>query len=464
MEKEIKYIYPENHYLPTNYEGNEEEVVNYEGYTCLLEECYNIDREYYHKDHDINEFTYDDHSNCYILNDDSCDAIYNSRDQTQITHQNNCIEIDDDWYIKDYVDNGNIDKVVCTYNNEYYLRECCIWSDVTDAWYRLDDNNIPYDDDDDEENNLFDYHSNNTEDYSNDSKFKIGFEIEKSQMPSFNFCKQDILNNTGFVLERDGSVESGFELISPILDLYDQKILSHFEKVRDFIDIPHVNNAGGHINVSIKGKTSEETLLALNGWLPLIYALYKGRANGTYSKVKKVSSLLTDTDKYQSVRTKSNGIVEFRIISAVREFKQLEFRIKLFQIMFENLGTSFLEVLQLVTDPKHKLYKLLTQDIYKDLIKFNSLVTTAIKFERDLEGVYTIKQIEKATKKLKKPKIIESSIISTKEKNTFILGSNPVLNYRTISSLWPLDLSPPSISGNSNINYVTETDLDNTFN
>lgn len=407
IEQIMNYTYPELHYLPLDYDGQDHEVLNYNGYTCLLIECVKIKNIYYHKVHDSDLIVKDEHDHCYILKQDAIEARFNNTINLRITHIDNTVTLDDEiFYIKDAVRYGNCsDNIVYTAHGEFHYRSEVVWSSVTEEWYHEDDGlPEPEYDDDDDENQLFEYHSNNTQDYSNGSKFKIGFEIEKSEMPNFSFNKYDILKNTGFVLERDGSVDDGFELISPVLDLYDQSIMSHFEKVREFIDIPHVVNAGGHINVSVRGKTANETLIALNGWLPLIYALYKGRANGSYSKAKKVTDLIYDTDKYQSVRTKNNGVVEFRIVSAVREFKQLEFRINLFKIMFENLGVSFLEVLQLATDPKHKLYKLFTKDIYKDLEKFNNLISTAIKFERDLEGVYTINQIEKATKKLKKPK------------------------------------------------------------
>jgi len=458
IENMPKYEYPELHYLPEDYNGLQDEVINHEGYTCLRYKCCEIEDVWYHLEIDEELITNDEFKGDYILAEDSVEARCNNRLSTKITHVDNTITLEDGeyTYIKYYVDRGDCNHyIVLLHNGEYCSRDDANWSDVTNEWYH-ENEDLPEEEED--EDSLFCYHSNNTKDFSNDSKFKIGFEIEKSQMPEFDFDKYDILNTTGFVLEKDSSVDDGFELISPILDLYDQKILSHFEKVKNFIDIPHINNAGGHINVSIQGKTANETLIALNGWLPLIYALYKGRANGTYSKAKKVADLIYDTDKYQSVRTKNNGVVEFRIISAVREFGQLEFRINLFKIMFENLGISFLEVLQLATDPKHKLYKLFTKDIYKDLEKFNNLVSTAIKFERDLEGIYTINQIEKATKKLKKLKtalkIPKKDSIDTG--SVITLGSLSLpLRSRTASNV-PITIT----SSSSSINYLSETDLD----
>jgi len=393
------FVYPELHRLPDDYDG-EATVVTHDGYTCLEEYTVCINGTYYCVNNDDHLYVWDEIDDEYITYDDSIEAIYDNNGNVRITHINNTICIENTYYLKNKL--GYLDCIVQLHNGDWALRDNCYYSERYEEWYDdNDDSGRDDDDDDDDDSVLFDYHSNNIQDFSNGSKFKIGFEIEKSQMPNFYFDKHDILNDTGFVLERDGSVDNGFELISPILDLYDQGILSHFEKVRGFIDIPYVENAGGHINVSIKGKSSEDTLLSLTGWLPLIYALYKGRANGSYSIAKKVNKLLVDTDKYQSVRTKPNDVVEFRIISAVKSFDQLEFRIALFQIIFENLGISFLEVLTLLTNHKHKLNILLTKSVYKDVEKYHTLISTAIKFERDLEGIYTVGQIEKATKKLK---------------------------------------------------------------
>ena len=100
------------------------------------------------------------------------------------------------------------------------------------------------------------YHNENDE-------YLVGLEVEKTDRTlRDDGLAWEIAENSGWIRERDGSLnDGGFELVSPILPLFDNtRLNAAISPVERYIDGNADSSCGGHINVSRKGKTSEELL------------------------------------------------------------------------------------------------------------------------------------------------------------------------------------------------------------
>jgi hypothetical protein len=94
------------------------------------------------------------------------------------------------------------------------------------------------------------------------------------------------------------------------------------------------NNCGGHINLGHIEKNGSEVFELVCGYMPLLYALYYGRVDKTYSKGKSNSDLKNDNEKYQAIKIHSNRI-EFRIFSAVPNIETLRWRTELINLILK---------------------------------------------------------------------------------------------------------------------------------
>lgn len=373
-------------YLPEEWHSNKEDIVKTEsGYFALISDCVNINGDYYHDREDSGLFVYDDIDDEYIL---ECDSVmaYGRNGREVCTKEENTVRYQRNYYVKEYLsdndlcvlDNGDIchyDNCVCIDGENYHVDDVYFWE--SDGEYHTEP--------EPENGTLWSYGDGPVEkNYVNiDAKegeivsFGWGIEIEKNEMPDFDFDRQDIYEKTGAVLEKDSSVSDGFELKTPVYNLMSKKTDKRLEKLRGFADVKNVEGAGGHIGFSMTGKNDEELLDLCAGWLPLIYSMYKKRLTNTYCTGKKIDELKGSGDKFQAIRMRGNYI-EFRIFSSVKNFNTVLFRLNFFRIMAANLGKNFSSVIGMAINKNSQLYKLLTKDVYSDGDKFERLIKDSI--------------------------------------------------------------------------------------
>lgn len=189
---------------------------------------------------------------------------------------------------------------------------------------------------------------------------KIGFEIEKEDLEAKeSWFAHELQSKHGWGKENDGSLdcESGFELVSPVFSLHESKeyFLSEFCNISELINAEYSNNCGGHINYSHPDFSTIDLLESIKGYLPLFYSIYEHRINSRWSRAKSSKDLIRDREKYQSVNIKSQCI-EFRIFPAVRNIKNLIWRLELIQIMDLNKTKSPLQVINWLADLNHPLH------------------------------------------------------------------------------------------------------------
>jgi hypothetical protein len=399
----------DNGYLLEDWHDNKDQLIETEtGFYSLKDNCIKIDGNYYHDENDSDEFCYDEIDEEYILQSDAVMA-YGKRGREVFTKEDNCIYHNRTYYVKEYLsdnelvelDNGDItsyDNACCIDGSWYYTENCYYWE--SDGEYHLEE--------EEEENSLWGYGDGPSEKNfvkidakENESiSFGWGVEIEKNELPDFDFNKQDIYDESGAVLERDSSVSNGFELKTPIYNLFSCKTEDRLKKLKPFADIKNVEGAGGHIGFSMTGKNDDQLIDLCTGFLPLIYSMYKKRLSNTYCSGKKIDDLKNSGDKFQAIRMRGNYI-EFRIFSSVKSYDTLIFRLRLFRIIARNLGKSFSTVLGMAVNKNSELYKLLTSDVYSNPDKFERLIKDAIDINSQFgKRKLTQKTIDRISKKL----------------------------------------------------------------
>lgn len=170
------------------------------------------------------------------------------------------------------------------------------------------------------------------------SKYKIGFEIEKEDTAQYKTPYHKLYRKTKWCKENDGSLDSGgFELISPVLPLFGN-IEKMVEPVKDLINARYSSRCGGHINISVEGKTAHQIIDDIRWWLPLLYALYEQRTSNSYSQIHSISTYKNSRgSKSSALTTKmNNNVLEIRLFPAVQNVKDLLFRVRLLRYMLRN--------------------------------------------------------------------------------------------------------------------------------
>lgn len=358
--------------------------------SCIVTDCGDV----WHYELDADEYVWDDWNDEYINKGGAVRVftykygVGRVRIWTDV-NSDNIMYHDGDYYDIDRLDDFDI----------VYVEGACEYAWRSDVYFWDSDEEYHYnpepdgdDDDDDEyEEPLWRYDSGMREAYYVDKdkvgegvQFGIGFEIEKSEMPDFCFNKHDVYEQTGCVLERDGSVPNGFELKTATYNLMSPKTDERLEALKDFCDVEGVQNAGGHIGFSMSGKNDGQLLDLCSGWLPLIFAMYKKRLDNSYCSAKSYNNIKYSSDKMQAIRMRGNYI-EFRLIASVKSYKTLLFRLQLFRIMAKNLGKPFSHTLSMAITEGSELNTLLRKDVYSDQ-RFARLLRDAITMNKQFIG------------------------------------------------------------------------------
>lgn len=234
------------------------------------------------------------------------------------------------------------------------------------------------DEDEDEANYLSSYHSGGTywHNYTGQSKTSIyfGVEIEKEDDEVLrSITISDFKSNhKDWRKEADGSLnEHGFELISPIFPLdvpYFVDYIKNNPVLLNHISAKSSHRCGGHVNVSVSFLTPDELFDLIQWYVPVLYALYPNRKSISYCQSKSIDSIKIDKRKYGAVYIKS-ACVEIRIFSAIKNLNQLEFRLRLIELMCTNPVSDFAHMRQVIAD-NYALFSM----VY-DRVKFASMLS-----------------------------------------------------------------------------------------
>ena len=179
-----------------------------------------------------------------------------------------------------------------------------------------------------------------TEEGEIESRFTIGFEVEKNSFHRDAIKEYPLFSH----FETDGSC--GVEGVSNILPLigksvWRNKVLNMFSEAKHILEdefSPSNIDCGGHINLAVKGMSGGHLADAIRPFSGIIYALYRFRLKRSWCE----SNIFMDVDsenweggrgssKYQVCRIEHNRI-EFRLPSRVKSVSDLNLR---YRLMYE---------------------------------------------------------------------------------------------------------------------------------
>ena len=297
---------------------------------------------------DYHEMSWSEYENNYVCTSDD-EVLYgyvNRRSEDYFVSTGDELYIDDNYFVDQ--------DVARQYDYMYSERQdCWVYCDNWESGYH------DYEDDESEANNADYHHLTRVNKFDSSAKFTVGFEIEKEDSDMVSTDYDDLYYNTKWIKERDGSLDDdiGYELVSPAFNLYDDMLdqdINNNRVLRDLINADKSSRCGGHINIGSSIYNTTQLFEGLSGFFPLLYAMYEGRLDKTYSKAKKKHEYY-NRDKYSSIYIKDH-VVEIRIPSAVIDVKNLLWRRDLVRIMVDNINKSELQVLRMMLNEKSKLH------------------------------------------------------------------------------------------------------------
>ena len=158
----------------------------------------------------------------------------------------------------------------------------------------------------------------------------IGMEIEKSKhLDGYDhnrFEEVPLIQR----YERDGSC--GYEYITYAYELSDRGFEQFHEDVnksKTFLNLPINTKCGGHITVSKKQTTNQQmfNMMVETKALSFIFSLYRARLNNQYCGFNP-----TMTTGHYALRKREHTSLEFRLVPAFKDEKQVLFRYQLFNL------------------------------------------------------------------------------------------------------------------------------------
>lgn len=215
-----------------------------------------------------------------------------------------------------------------------------------------------------------------------DSKFTIGFEIEKNQFSRGAVTEYALF--AGF--ERDGSC--GYEAITHILPLlpkggWRNKVFNMMFEAKRIIEDSHSpsdSRCGGHITLAVDGMSGEQVMNGIRKYSGVMYALFRRRLQNGYCRSNWKMDGAYSSGRYQVCVNKGDR-VEFRLPNRVSSVKQLMRRYELCYTMMDfainRPNASFKTFLKAVTPIVSSMYG-------HDEVKVAEILTLSESFDKTL--------------------------------------------------------------------------------
>ncbi len=153
--------------------------------------------------------------------------------------------------------------------------------------------------------------------------FCLGFEVEKTSIGG-NDCEGEPVEYQPLFAGWETDSSCGVEGITNVYAICEYKRFSEHVDKSNYCNEPSNASCGGHVNMSGDGLTLER----VRPYAGLFYALYRYRLNNSYSNKDKAMN--KTGERYAAIREKNHNIVEFRLVSRVRNGEQLKWRFRLF--------------------------------------------------------------------------------------------------------------------------------------
>lgn len=237
------------------------------------------------------------------------------------------------------------------------------------------------------------YHSLPRHDFSNEYRYRIGFEVEKEDVDLVQSEKaSSILVRSHWCKERDSTLNgsTGFELVSPILALTPTlgAIRDSIKKLgAKYIDAHTSSRCGGHIHVSDSKRSVDILFDECSGYFPLLYAMYSQRIGGSYSSAKAKSRYKLERRSHDGALNITQRTLEFRIFPSPKSVAALLFRAKLLRLMLTNPRRGSDLVQKDLANSKSKLSQHL-REVYRTDENYQRLFSRFMNYAQTIEGDY----------------------------------------------------------------------------
>lgn len=210
-------------------------------------------------------------------------------------------------------------------------------------------------------------------------RWRFGFECEKEDIIALYDVRNNIskIFDKGFALESDASLcsRSGFELISPVYKLFGTRWEEalHSKEISTLVNSRYSTNCGGHITISNRQMSSSMLVDSLDNWIPLLYSLYPRRRINRYSGFAKSDTFKSGfRGALHCKEYAGQDLLEFRIFPAIKNTKNLHWRVSLIKIMVNNLNISVSDVVANMLDNKSILHRHLRKVYSSKTIKYKA--------------------------------------------------------------------------------------------
>lgn len=248
-----------------------------------------------------------------------------------------------------------------------------------------------------------------------DIKFRVGFEIEKVDKVNKYFLgqkgfKKTLPSGTRIIVEQDSSLSGvgnnyggGFEAVTSIFDLFGDNIINdcdneYFKLVLD-AKATSINErgsngeynfeAGGHVNLSVRGMTTEELNKALEPFAGLLYGIH-ARNLRRYANFQDKSRFNRGSvyDGTPAFENKYNGLMEIRLFGPVRSVEGFKVRVQLLRAICTLIEAgnvkNYLDVNRILRDPNTPLAKAAAAELAQVEQMFNEALGEDLTPESDL--------------------------------------------------------------------------------
>lgn len=212
-------------------------------------------------------------------------------------------------------------------------------------------------------------------------RYLVGVEIEKSEIPDWLSEENEDKGweNNGHLFKEDGSIERGVELSTAKMGLFSSKTDREIASFKDFIEYPYNHNCGVHFTVSHRNeegdRLDEYTLLhEVEGYIPLLAALYPQRANNEYCNVVKGDHISPTGSRYHLLNICRSNRIEFRIFPPSNSVDTILFRLNLIRYIFSHPNANSIRIFLEVVNQKSKLHLLLQQAYGRNVDRFSDMV------------------------------------------------------------------------------------------
>ena len=246
----------------------------------------------------------------------------------------------DDWFIRhqltysesqmEWIHPDSYRYVFCIDTEDYAARDESFFDDETQQWYK-----------EPQGQRVLQYHERNCHEIMKEPRnadWSIGFEIEKTEIynqetDSTVSQQGDRVETQPFFWKWETDSSCGIEGVSHAYDLFDSKEFKNDVDKSDYIDGDTSRDSGGHVSIKCNKWGQAFGLNEVRPYAGLIYALWRFRLKNEYCSKNKKIDADAYLDRYDVIRVRGAGFLEFRLPNRVQRKSQVIWRYKIFHLM-----------------------------------------------------------------------------------------------------------------------------------